>query len=136
MYEQSTDRDELRARFTKWMEVTVYRARLNYLKAQSRHIDAIPLEEVEEKLRSPEDEGRWIQKIGSTDSFDFEEEALATAFSHLPVMKKKVITMLFLLNMTAQEISKELGCTTQYVYKQRSLALKRLREALKGGDVL
>ncbi len=136
MYEQSTDRDELRARFTKWMEVTVYRARLNYLKAQSRHIDAIPLEEVEEQLRSPEDEGRWIQEIGLSDSFDFEEEALVTAFSHLPAMKKKVITMLFLLNMTPHEIAEELGCATQYVYKQRSLALKRLRGALKGGDVL
>lgn len=31
MYDKSTERDELRGRFTKWMEVTVYRARLNYL---------------------------------------------------------------------------------------------------------
>ena len=31
MYGKSTERDELRGRFTKWMEVTVYRARLNYL---------------------------------------------------------------------------------------------------------
>ena len=136
MYDKSTDRDELRARFIKWMEVTVYRARLNYLKAQSRHIDTIPLEEVEEHLRSPEDEGQWIWEIGSTDSFDFEEEMLAAAFSQLPAMKKKVITMLFLLEMTPQDVAEELGCTAQYIYKQRSLALKRLREALKGGDAL
>lgn len=133
MYEQSTDRDELRARFTKWMEVTVYRARLNYLKAQSRHIDVIPLEEVEEHLCSPEDEGRWIREMGPTDSFDFEEEMLAAAFSRLPAMKKKVVTMLFLLEMTPQEVAEELGCTVQHVYNLRSLALKNLRNALEGG---
>lgn len=51
-------------------------------------------------------------------------------------MKKEVLTMLFLLDMTPQEIAGELSCTVQYVYKQRSLALKKLREALKGGDAL
>lgn len=133
MYDKSTDRDELRARFTKWMEVTIYRARLNYLKAQSRHIDEIPLEEVEEHLRSPEDEGRWIQEIGSADSFDFEEVMLAAAFSQLPAMKKKVVTMLFLLEMTPQEVAEELSCTVQHIYNLRSLALKNLRKALEGG---
>lgn len=119
------------------MEVTVYRARLNYLKAQRRRIDTIPLEDASiEKLCSQEGEEQWIQKMRRADSLDFEEEALAAAFSQLSALKKEVLTMLFLLDMTPQEIADELFCTVQYVYKQRSLALKKLREALKGGDAL
>lgn len=137
MYGKSTERDELRGRFTKWMEVTVYRARLNYLKAQRRRIDTIPLEDASiEKLCSQEGEEQWIQKMRRADSLDFEEEALAAAFSQLSALKKEVLTMLFLLDMTPQEIAGGLFCTVQYVYKQRSLALKKLREALKGGDAL
>ena len=78
MYDKSTERDELRERFTKWMEVTVYRARLNYLKAQRRRVDTIPLEDaLIEKLCSQEGEEQWIQKMRRADSLDFEEEALA-----------------------------------------------------------
>ncbi len=137
MYEQSTDRDELRGRFTKWMEVTVYRARLNYLKALRRRVDTIPLEDVPiEKLCSLEGEKQWMREMRRADSLDFEEETLAATFSQLPALKKEVLTMLFLLDMTPQEITDGLSCTVQYVYKQRSLALKKLREALKGGDTL
>lgn len=122
------ERDELRAKFTKWMERTVYRARLNYLKAQHRRVDEIPLEEAPIGQLCCQDKP-------AAESFDFEEENLARAFTQLPPAKKKVITMLFLLDMTPQEIAEELGCTIQYVYKQKSLAIKRLREVLEGGDV-
>lgn len=131
------ERDELRARFTKWMEVAVYRARLNYIKAQSRHLATLSLEDApKDQLYSREAETQWIQNVGTEDSFDFEEESLAAAFSRLSAIKRKIITMLFLLNMTPHEIADKLGCTVQYVYKQRSLALKRLRDLLKGGDLL
>lgn len=137
MCKDHQERDELRARFTKWMEVTVYRARLNYLKAQSRHLSNLSLDDaLREQLGCSEDETQWIQKMGAGDSFDFEEESLADAFARLPAMKRKIITMLFLLDMTPQEIADKLGCTVQYVYKQKSLALKRLRDLLKGGDIL
>ena len=42
--------------------------------------------------------------------------------------------MLFVLEMEPEEIARELGCTVQNVYNQRSLALKRLRKALEGGE--
>lgn len=131
------ERDDLRARFTKWMEVTIYRARLNYIKSQSRHLTTLSLEDApKDQLYSREAETQWIQNVGTEDSFDFEEESLAAAFSRLSAMKREIITMLFLLNMTPYEIAHKLGCTVQYVYKQKSLALKRLRDLLKGGDVL
>ena len=131
------ERDELRARFTKWMEVTVYRARLNYLKAQSKRLSTISLEDVpNEQLCSHRDQLQWTKEVGAEGSVDFEEETLAEAFTQLPAVKRKIVTMLFLLDMTPQEIAAKLGCTTQYVYKQRSLALKKLRELMKGGDVV
>lgn len=125
---ENQERDKLRARFTKWMEVTIYRARLNYLKAQRRKVDEIPLEE------APIGQ-LCCQDVPAAGSFDFEEESLARAFAQLPAVKKRIITMLFLLDMTPQEIAGELGCTVQYVYKQKSLAIRRLREVLEGGDV-
>lgn len=128
MCERKQERDELRARFTKWMEVTIYRARLNYLKAQCRKVDEIPLEEASIGQLC-------CQDVPAAESFDFEEESLARAFAQLPAVKKRIIAMLFLLDMTPQEIAGELGCTVQYVYKQKSLAIKRLREVLEGGDV-
>ena len=105
------------------MGVTIYRARLNYIKAQSRHLTTMSLTQ-------------WIQNVGTEGSFDFEEESLGAAFSRLSAVKREIITMLFLLDMTPHEIADKLGCTVQYVYKQKSLALKRLRDLLKGGDML
>ena len=129
--------DELRARFTKWMEVAVYRARLNYIKAQSRHLTTLSLEDApKDQLYSHEAETQWIQNVCMEDSFDFEEESLADAFARLSAVKREIITMLFLLNMSPHEIADKLGCTVQYVYKQKSLALKRLRDLLKVGDML
>lgn len=137
MCKDHQERDELRARFTKWMEVTIYRARLNYIKAQSRHLTTMSLEDAQkDQLYCREAETPWMQNVGAEDSFDFEEESLAAAFSRLSAVKREIITMLFLLNMTPHEIADKLGCTVQYVYKQKSLALKRLRDLMKGGDML
>lgn len=66
-------------------------------------------------------------------AFEFEEERLAEAFAHLPDTKKRVLTRLFVLEEPPEEVARELGCTVQNVYNQRSLALKRLRDALEGG---
>lgn len=129
MREKNQERDELRARFTKWMEVTVYRARLNYIKAQSRRMDTISLEEAPmEQL--------CFQDMPVAEHFCFEEENLSKAFAQLPAAKKKIMAMLFFLDMLPEEVAKELGCMVQYVYKQKSLAIKRLREALESGGGL
>ena len=51
--------------------------------------------------------------MGTEGSFDFEEESLAAAFSRLSAVKREIITMLFLLNMTPHEIADKLGCTVR-----------------------
>lgn len=69
-------------------------------------------------------------------TFDFEEERLAKAFYQLPLMKRKILEMLFVENIKPDEIAKRLNCSPQYVYNQRLRAIKKLREELaKGGDI-
>lgn len=127
------ERDELRARFTGWLEVLAYRVRRNYLRDCGRNPLSISLDEIAEDRFAVQD----VQRAGMPDqsnSFDFEEEQLAQAFAKLPAMKKRILTMLFVLEMEPEEIARELGCTVQNVYNQRSLALKRFRKALEGGE--
>ncbi|RKJ41523.1 sigma-70 family RNA polymerase sigma factor [Acutalibacter sp. 1XD8-33] len=101
------ERDELRARFTKWMEVLAYRIRRNYLRDGNRNPLSIPLDRVS-------------------------EEQFAQAFAKLPAMKKQMLTMLFVLEMEPEKIASKLGCTVQNVYNQRSLVLKQLRQGVTG----
>lgn len=62
--------------------------------------------------------------------FDFEEEKLSEAFRTLPLMKRRILTMLFVEQLSPREIASHLNCSVQYVYNQRSLALKSLRRII------
>ena len=64
------------------------------------------------------------------DSFDFEEQRLAEAFRELLLMRRRILEMLFVEDLTPSEIAAKLHCSVQHVYNQRSLAIKRLRERL------
>lgn len=130
---QNQERDELRAKFTKWMEVVICRARLNYLKKSEAGPISISLDEVQDTIAEPRVE-RGTFHAAHPDSFDFDEDSLACAFAQLSPTRRKVLTMLFVLEMTPEEVAVRLGCSIQNVYNQRSLALKRLRAALEGGD--
>lgn len=128
MYQRQAN-DELRARFTQWMKVLAYRTRHHYLRIAKRKPIEASIDEVgEEYWEVPEEQ--WTRDV----AFEFEEERLAQAFSQLPDAKKKVLTMLFVLEESPEEVAGELGCTVQNVYNQRSQALKRLRAALEGGE--
>ena len=61
--------DELRARFTRWLEVLVFRARAKYLQKEANRIQTISLEDL------PEDQ--WPvapPQVPLKTEFDFEEE--------------------------------------------------------------
>lgn len=119
------ERDELRARFTKWMEVTLYRARLRYLKKESPKSETVPLDEVED----------WysITDIGGKDQFEFEQDHLAGVFAKLSPEKQAILSRLFVDEMTPAEIASELHFTVQKVYDQRYQAIKALRRSLQDG---
>ena len=111
-------RDELRGRFTRWIVITAEHAQKNYLRAEKKQLQTVPLEEAD------------VAIVVTPDSFDFEEQRLAEAFRELPLMRRRILEMLFVEELTPSEIAAKLHCSVQHVYNQRSLAIKRLRERL------
>lgn len=85
-----------------------------------------------ESLEDPND--CFLRVESSQDTFDFEEEKLAQAFSALPLMRREVLRLLFVEEKTPDEIAKQLHCSLNYVHKQKSRALQKLRAALMEGD--
>ena len=126
--QESPERDELRARFTAWLDITVYRARLKYLQRQRPPADVISIEELPESCLVTTD----IEMLQNHDrnTFDFEEERLADAFRKLPIKRQRILSMLFVEEKKPEEIAKCLNCSVQYVYDQRYQALKKLRLSL------
>ena len=119
-------RDELRGRFTRWIVITAEHAQKNYLRAEKKQLQTVPLEEADVAIADTA-----LLSAGVTpDSFDFEEQRLAEAFRELPLMRRRILEMLFVEDLTPSEIAAKLHCSVQHVYNQRSLAIKRLRERL------
>lgn len=135
-HQEESGKDELRARFTGWLEVTLYRAKLNYLKKQEKERNTICVGTLPEELLTEENpEKEWIYGMTEQNGFDFGEERLERAFRNLTGQRQKILAMLFVEEKTAEEIAGQLGCSKQNVYKQRSQALHILKDMLeKGGE--
>lgn len=135
-HQEKSERDELRARFTGWLEVTLYRAKLNYVKRREREKDIVYVDVFPEELWVSENpERNWIQGVTEPGAFQFEEERLEKAFHTLSEQKKEILTMLFVEERTPKEIASQMDCSLQHVYKQRFQALKQLKQMLeKGGE--
>lgn len=132
-HQQKSERDELRARFTVWLETTVYRARLKYLEREKPKVDTVSIEELPESALFVPEQTSYCER--TTSAFDFEEERLAEAFAKLPIKRQEILTMLFVEERKPEEIARLLNCSPQHVYDQRYQALKKLRIALtKDGD--
>ena len=123
---QFEPRDELRGRFTRFLEVTMKHVRQNYLRKLSREPKTISLDIVSEAeiplIAGPTPYGEH--------EFTFEESRLAEAFRQLPMARQKVLICLFVEEMYPEEIAELMGCTVQHIYNQRSLAVKKLRKLL------
>lgn len=127
------ENDLLRARFTMWLNTTLIHARQRFLEKNTQRLILIPLDEaLAESLADPND--CFISVENRQDAFDFEEEKLAQAFSELPLMRREVLRLLFVEELTPGEIAKQLHCSLNYVHKQKSRALQKLRAALTEGD--
>lgn len=65
-------RDELRGRFTRWIVITAEHAQKNYLRAEKKQLQTVPLEEADVAIVDTA-----LLSAGVTpDSFDFEEQRL------------------------------------------------------------
>lgn len=138
MYQKQdkTAQDELRSRFTAWLDIIVYRARLKYIRKLDQQLPTISLDELDESSQ-PATEQDVISEISSigAQSFVFEEQKLARAFAQLPIKRQRILEMLFIEERTPREIAKELNCTEAYVYNQKHRAFEKLRTAMeKDGD--
>lgn len=133
MNHQQDYEDVLRARFTKWLDIVIYRAKLKYLRKIEPKLETVSLEELPESGQPIYEDDLHIGF--SKTEFNFEEERLADAFVKLPIRRQQILTMLFVEEKKPEEIAKELNCSPQHVYDQRYQALKKLRiELAKEGD--
>ena len=126
--QHSEQRDELRARFTAWLDTTIYHARLAYLSKERNQLPLISLYEIPEEYL-PAGTDVYFQHQ-SQSSFDFEEERLARAFANLPVQRQEILNLLFVEQLKPEEIAKRLNCKVQHIYDQRYHALKKLKTIL------
>ena len=101
-----------------------------YYRSQKTQFETVPFEELPLEYRiDPTNPYERVER--SADAFDFEEERLAKAFFELPLMRREVLRLLFVCEMTPEEISRRLHCSASYVRKQKFYALKKLRELLE-----
>ena len=119
---------QLKARFTVWLEKLMYRAHINYLKKYYSSSMSIGLSQVPEEQLTEED--GYDLGDGTEDGFVFEEERLARAYSRLPLMRKRILTLLFVEQLEPAEIAAQLHCSVQNVYNQKYRAIKALKEWL------
>lgn len=119
-------KDELRGRFTRWIVITAQNAQKNYLRTEGKRPKTISIDEIELPITDT-----LLPKVETVSgSFDFAEQQLADAFRELPLMRRRILELLFVDELSPAEIAQKLHCSVQHVYNQRSLAIKRLRERL------
>lgn len=134
-YRQNADRDELRARFTAWLDTLIRRAKLDYLRKYHIPIEIISLEELREE-NMPISEDVWMRKmLFEEDDFCFEEERLAKAYAELPLLRKQILKLMYVDELEVKEIARLLNCSAQYVSNQKQKGLKHLRRCMtEGGE--
>ena len=56
--------------------------------------------------------------------------SLARAFFSLPIQRQQILTMLYVDELSPEEIARILNCSVDYVYKTKSRSLNSLRKML------
>jgi len=126
---EDDDIDLLR-RFTAYMEWVVTHAGIDYYRRQAFRERESPLEQYPQDTLSYED-----PPPRGKDAFDFAEDKLSEAFIKLNLLRRRILTLIFVDGLSAQETADKLGCSADYVYLQKHRALKALRDQLMdGGD--
>lgn len=124
----------LRCRFTKWLEILIYRVKINYLSDLSRRTETISLDELIDKGFQAEDPQNAYNAVDSDNSFSFNDDAIGEAVMNLPEKRRRILELLFIEGLKPIEVSQLLRCSLQHVYNRRSAAIKELRRALNEED--
>jgi len=121
--------DDLRNRFTAYMQKVVYHAKVDYMRRKKAQYPRAEIDAAEAPSLSYEQDYR----LASDAEFDFEEQRLADSFASLPLIRKQILKLLFVEGLTAMEVAEELGCSLDYVYTNKRRALQKLRDQLEEG---
>lgn len=121
----------LRCRFTKWLEILIYRVKLNYLSDLSKRTETLSLDELIDKGFQAEDPNNAYLSVESHDSFSFGDDTITEAFMKLPERRREILKLLYMDGLKPIEVATLLGCSLQHVYNRRSAAINELRKALK-----
>lgn len=117
--------DELKARFTAWISVVVWRARRDYFRSQKQHFREIPIDEIDE---IPDDTGfEVIEK----EEFIFGNYLLAEAFHRLPICQQQVLTLRIAKRLSPYEIAEVMGCDSARISRQLYNGLAALRREME-----
>lgn len=124
-------KDRLRGQFSVWLEKLIVRAKLDYIRNNRRYLNVVSLDELSDEALAVCDEPIREKQM----TFEFDDTCLEVAFRKLTPLRRQILTMLFVEELTPEEVAAELSCSIDAVYNNRSRALKKLREAVeKGGN--
>ena len=123
--------DELRMRFTVWLKIVVKRVKIDYIRRQKKRYIEVSIEEAAITNTLTYEQQFDINE--NSNKFIFENSRISAAFNKLSSKRKEILEMLFVRNLTSDEIAKEWKCSLQYVYLLRSRALTKLRDILTRG---
>lgn len=123
---------ELIAQFTSFMVRVVTSAKIDYIRRQHHWKQEVLMDKLPEPPEPPPNTERWLNGISQSE-FYFAEETIAKALSDLPLLRRQILELSFIEELTAQEIADLLKCSVKYVYNQKHVALKKLRDILLNG---
>jgi len=120
--------DEIRAMYSVYIERVAGYARKEYLRTLNYRAKEISLDGLSEDNLPRADEPSLASE------FAFEEGKLSQTLNEMPLRRRQVLILAFIDKLPAQEISELLGCSVSYVYKQKCLALQKLKETREDDD--
>lgn len=121
------DNSDLLYRFTAWIKVVVRNAKIDYLRKMQKHSGELSLddESFKNNIIAPNE-----SNCKPKDDFDFDCPELEAAVAKLSPRRKQVIFLMYVQNLTGEEIARELHCSLQQVYNLRSQAIRDLKTFL------
>jgi RNA polymerase sigma factor (sigma-70 family) len=128
-YSLEIDDPALFGRFTKWMVTVADHAMIDYLRRLDKLKNETHIEDAPQKELAYDP----LQDILQDGGFGFEDESLSASFSRLSQMRRKILIMAFVEQLSSQEIAERLDVPIKYVYNQKHEALRKLRDQLMEG---
>lgn len=111
----------------------VKRAKIDYIRRLNRRSNEISIEDeqlTDKLIYEPSSE---IE--GPETCFEFDNRTLSAAFKKSAPKRRRLLELLFIHNMTPDDVAVELRCSLQHVYNLRSLTLKELKSRLNEEDI-